>query len=237
MAYIFGYPRTKPIHHDIAYLAVLMAGPLVAAILVYDTVNGVLWGLLSSAVVGAGLAGIMVLSYVKLYPRSLHRIFKPKLFARHIQQDRSVVDELTHLGDDWFVFNDIVLELFNLEHLLIGTSGVFVLAKVRHPGKLAPRKRVLFAGDEPLETLATKTWRSCHLINILLKKWFNVEHLPQPIFLAERQYIGSCRQFDGIEIMDVSEVCRRVNQAPGVLDSNTSMALAKFVRERYAPKK
>ena len=237
MAFIFGYPQAKPLRKDIISLAILMAGPLVAAILVYDAANGRLWGVLSSAIVGAGLAGIMILSYVKLYPRSLQRVFKPKVFARHVLQDRIVVEDLSRLGDDWFVFNNIVLELFNVEHLLIGVGGVFVLAKVRHSGRLALRDRVLFAGDEPLEVLTTKTWRSCHLISILLKKWFKVEHLPQPILLAEREQMGVCREFDGIQIMEIKEVARRLGQSPDALDNNTALALAKFVRERYAPKK
>ena len=237
MAFIFGYPQAKPLRKDIISLAILMAGPLVAAILVYDAANGRLWGVLSSAIVGAGLAGIMILSYVKLYPRSLQRVFKPKVFARHVLQDRIVVEDLSRLGDEWFVFNNIVLELFNIEHLVIGAGGVFVLAKVRHPGRLAPRDGVLFAGDEPLEVLTTKTWRSCHLISILLKKWFKVEHLPQPIMLAEKEYIGHCHEFDGIEIMGVKDVARRVDQTPGVLDNNTAIALAKFVRDRYAPRR
>lgn len=237
MAYIFGYPQAKPLRKDIISLAILMAGPLVAAILAYDAVNGRLWGMLSSAIVGAGLAGIMILSYVKLYPRSLQRVFKPQLFARHILQDRSVIDELSRLEDDWFVFNDIVLELFNVEHLLVGKGGVFVLAKVRHPGRLTLRDGVLFAGDEPLEVLTAKTWRSCHLISILLKKWFKVEHLPQPILLAEREQIGNCREFDGIQIMEVGEAASRLAQSPDTLDNNTVMALAKFVKERYAPSK
>lgn len=237
MAYIFGYPQANPLRKDIISLGILMAGPLVAAMLVYDSVNGRLWGVLSSVMVGAGLAGIMILSYVKLYPRSLQRVFKPQLFARNILQDRSVIDELSRLEDGWFVFNDIVLELFNVEHLLIGNGGVFVLAKVRHPGRLTPRDGFLFAGDEPLEVLTNKTWRSCHLISILLQKWFKVEHLPQPILLAEREQIGNCREFDGIKIMEVGEATRRVAQSPDALDSKTAMALAKFVKERYAPSK
>ncbi|BEQ14966.1 hypothetical protein [Desulfoferula mesophila] len=237
MAYIFGYPETKPLRKDLISLAVLMAGPLVAAISIYDAVNGRLWGILSSAVVGAGLAGIMILSYVKLYPRSLQRVFKPQLFDRNIRQDRSVIDGLSHLEGGWFVFNDIVLELFNVEHLLIGKGGVFVLAKVRHPGRLNPRDGFLFAGDEPLEVLTTKTWRSCHLISILLRKWFKVEHLPQPILVAEREQIGDCREFDGIRIMDLGEAIRRVAKSPEALEGDTAMALAKFVKERYAPSK
>ncbi|MCB2192098.1 MAG: hypothetical protein KQI62_11065 [Deltaproteobacteria bacterium] len=235
MAYIFGYPQSKPLRKDIISLAILMAGPLVASILVYDAVNGRLWGLLSSAAVGAGLAGIMILSYVKLYPHSLQRVFKPQLFAKNIRQDRTVVDELARLEDDWFLFNDIVLELFNVEHLLIGAGGVFVLAKVRHFGRLAQRDGILVAGEEPLEVLTTKTWRSCHLISILLRKWFKVEHLPQPILLAEREQIGDCREFDGIQIMVLEDVAHRLAQCPQTLDNNTAMALAKFVKERYAP--
>ncbi len=237
MAYIFGNPQARPLRQDIISLGILMCVPLISATLVYDASEGRWAGIFTSGMVGLGLAGLMIFSYLKLYPGSLQRVFKPQLFAKRAMQDRSVVDELIKLQDDWFVFNDIILELFAVEHLVIGSGGVFVLAKVRHAGPLAPRDGILFAGDEPLEVLCSRIWRTSHLVNILLKKWFKVDHLPQPILVAEQKYIGHCHEFDGIQIVDFQDVARRISQSPEAMDGNTVVALAKFVRERYAPGK
>ena len=235
MAHVFGYPRVKPLRQDLTSLGILMAVPLVSAVLIYSAYDDSYEGLVSASAVSLGLAALMAFSYLKLYPRSLQRIFKSQDFARCVEQDCAVADELGRLKDGWFVFNDIVLELFGVEHLVIGPGGIFVLSKVRHPGPLGQREGVLFAADRPLETLTGKTWRTCHLINILMKKWFKVEHMPQPIIVAGSGHIGDCLDFDGIRIMEVQEIARHIGEAPEVLNQDTTRALVHFVRKRYAP--
>ena len=144
MAHVVGYPQVKPLRQDLISLGILMAVPLVSAVLIYSAHDDRSQGLVTATVVSLGLAALMAFSYLKLYPRSLQRIFKSRDFARCVQQDCAVADELGRLKDGWFVFNDIVLELFGVEHLVIGPGGIFVLSKVRHPRSAGTSARACF---------------------------------------------------------------------------------------------
>lgn len=237
MAYVFGYPEQKPLKQDLITLGILLAVPVVVISIMFDPSGDLATELAAAGSVGGALALLLVFAYARMNSKSLQRVFKPQAYQRSMARDKAVVDSLSTLDDGHFVFNDIIFELFGVEHMVISESGVRIIGKVGHDDDLWVENNALFAGDKSLETLTGNTWRVCHLVNIVLKKWFEVDYMPHPILVTPCSGQSKIRDFDGISIVGNEELATLFDDKGQVIPSEVAAGFAKFVKERYAPHK
>ena len=237
MAYVFGYPEIKPLKQDLITLGILLTLPIIVVGLMWDGSEGAGTGLATAGPVGGALTLLLLVAYARLKPKSLQRLFRPQAFRRALARDRAVVDNLAGLDNDHFVFNDIVFELFGVEHMVVSEGGIKIIGKVAGEEDLRVENNTLYSGDKPLETLMGNAWRTCHLVNIILKKWFEVDHMPQPVLVTSKSGQSRIRDFDGIAIVSNDELAGLFKGGEKVLSPEVASGFARFVRERYAPNK
>lgn len=233
MANIFGNTERKSLKQDLVPLGILLAVPFVVVSIMFDTQSDAMTELATVGTVGAALTMFLVFVYARINPRSLQRLFRPAEFERCLATDRSVLRNLEQLDDSYYVFNNFIFELCGVEHLVISQGGVFVIAKVNRRGELRIHNKVLFADDSPLETLTGNTWRICHLSNIIMKKWFKVDHMPQPVLVADQADSSALGHYDGIAIVAPAELNALIKDRCWEIKPEIAYGFAKFVRERY----
>ena len=237
MAYVFGYPKQKPLKQDLITLGILLAVPAVVISMMFDASGDLATELATAGSVGGALMLLLLFAYARMNPKSLQRVFKPQAYQRSLARDKAVVDNLAALDDTHFVFNDIIFELFGVEHMVVSEGGIRVIGKVASEDGLRVDNNTLFAGDKSLETLTGNTWRVCHLVNIVLKKWFEVYYMPQPVLVTPRKDQSKIRDFDGIAIVSSDELPGLFSNGGQALKPEAATGFAKFVKERYAPHK
>ncbi|WP_157468569.1 hypothetical protein [Desulfatibacillum aliphaticivorans] len=237
MAQVIGYPTRQSIKKDLSGLLIMLGMAVLTAALMFDPGANLKSEVFSSLAVGAGIALVLVFVYSRINPMGFQRIVSPKTFERNLFQDQAAADALNGLDDDAYVFHGFILELFRVEHLVISGQGIFVISKVRKNGEIAEKNGVLYCGEDTLETLTGNTWRICHLISIVLKKYFRLELMPRPVILVPEGSGGSIKESGGIAILTNGELGEFIQDKPDCLDQETAASFAAFVRKRYAAHK
>lgn len=237
MAYVFGKLERKSLKEDLIPLAILLAVPCVVVTMMFDGGNDTITELVTVGTVGAALTLLLVFVYARINPRSFQRIFQPAVFERCLSMDKSVWRNLEQLGDSYYVFNNFIFELCGVEHLVISPNGIWVIGKITREGELRVKSDVLFAGDRPLETLTGNIWRVCHLINIILKKWFKTDYMPQPVLVAFGNIPTTITNYDSMAIVAPTGLNTFIAKSSGELEAETAYGFANFVRDRYVEKK
>lgn len=143
----------------------------------------------------------------RLYPMGWTKLLNRAEYDKIMAQDKNVNDALVQLDDSYFIFSNFIFELFQIDHLIISENGYFVIGRIPYSEELNIKNNNLFAGDISLETLTTRVWRVCHLINIIIRKSFDeMEVMPVPILVAPDSYNVSIKEFNDISITTVSDL-------------------------------
>jgi hypothetical protein len=232
MAIVIGHPAQKPLRSELITFMLLLAAPLLVAALMPEWTGGKDSPAMAASV-GAALLLLTIVAYWRLNPLVMQRIFRPATFKRHIVRHNAVIDSLARLEDDCVVFNNLIIELLSVEHLVVSTRGIFVIGKVHQNGPLRVVDNSLFAGSKRLERLTVNTWRLCHLIAIILKKWFKIDHMPQPVLVVDYRQ-GGPDEYDGIAIVADRDLPEYIRRFKPVLTTETAGGLVHFLKRRYA---
>ncbi|TKB05846.1 hypothetical protein [Desulforhopalus sp. IMCC35007] len=237
MANVFGKIERKGLKQDLVPLGILLAVPFVVVSIMFDSGNDTMTELMTIGTVGAALTLLLVFVYARINPRSFQRIFQPAAYERCLSMDKSVIGVLGQLDDTYHVFNNFIFELCGVEHLVVSKRGIFVISKVTHKGELRIKNNVLFADDKPLETLTGNTWRICHLVNIILKKWFKIDYLPQPVLVSFNNNPSTLCDYDRMAIVAPTELPVLIKERCRELDPEIAYGFANFIRDRYVTNK
>lgn len=232
MAIVIGHPAQKPLRGELISLSLILAAPVLVAGLMLEWTGGQDSPAMAASVGGALLL-LTLAAYWRLNPMVMQRIFRPATFNRQILRHNAVIDSLSRLGDDCVVFNNLIIELLRAEHLVVSTKGVFVIANVRQKGRLHVEGDRLLAGGRSLERMTGNTWRLCHLLSMILKKWFKIDCLPQPVLVADYQQ-GGAVAYDGMAIVTPRELAQTIRRADTALTTEAAGGLVHFLKRRYA---
>lgn len=212
MAHFVGYQRGSarkfPVTH--IFLIVIVAFSLVGFMLVSDerwqdhTIS-----LLSAVAVILVLVGFAL---NKVNPMGWKQLIKKAEYERHLQGDRRIVEALETLQDEYTVLCGFTFELIYVEFLVLGPRGIFVVGKTTTSGKIRVEDEMLMAGDRSLTKLTGNLWRICHLVNLVIKKGYDLEILPKPILVTTHGNAVDQDEFDGISIVKAEELAAVVRQ-------------------------
>lgn len=233
MAIVFGKLERKSMKQDLITLGLLLTVPFIVVSMLFDPKGDTVTELTTVGTVGAALTMLLVFVYARINPLPMQRLFRREAYERNLSINTRVVHNLEQLDDSFYVFNNFIFELCGVEHLVVSRDGIFVITKVKRSGEIRVRNKVLFVDDTPLETLTSTTWRICHLINIILRKWFNTDYMPQPVLIVDQKNPPKLKEFDGISIVASDDLNGLVRDRGQEIKAEIAYGFAKFVRERY----
>jgi hypothetical protein len=179
------------------------------------------------------LAIIIFVSF-KVNPMGWRKLVKRSSFERTLKLDHMVADMLSKLDDSHFIFHDITFELFHIENLVISTRGIFVIGKIGEEGQLQIKDKSLYAGDELLDKLTGNLWRVCHLINIVIKKGFKEEVMPEPVLVSFGTGSVAVKTFEGITITTLDKLNKFIEaQKEKKIEQELVERFAFYIKKRY----
>jgi hypothetical protein len=238
MAYIEGYPEqngTKSLVRHLAFMAIVM----IAIIgFMFDTPEKWMEQLSSSAVPLIIILAIMLYVSFKVNPKGWSRVINKQSYLKNLQQDSQIAEMLLKLDDTHFILHNITFELFQINFLVISPSGIFVIDKSKGSGPLEVRDNILFQNGRTMETLTGNLWRLCHLINIVLKKGYQVDVMPHPVLVIPDTEHLEVNNHEGISIVTPSGLTQLIGETrKEILRPEIAQGFAFYVKERYGPKK
>lgn len=234
MAYIEGYPGEKSRHSvekHIAFIAIVII--MISGIMVFHAKD---WKAeIPTITLTVTIISIIIffVSY-KMYPAGWRRLVKKADYEEMIRLDRMVADFLSELDDNYYIFHDIVFELFQIQHLVISTYGIVVVGKIAGNDKLHIRNKVLFSGNRPLDMETGNLWRVCHLINIVIKKGFHVEIMPRPIMVVPEAQKVTVREYDGMTIVPLEGLNQAIETGKNeIMSLDIAQNIAYYIKKHY----
>lgn len=238
MAFIEGYPAqdsSKSIMRHLAFMAIVM---IVIVGFAADSSESLMEQLSSSAVPASIILGIMLYVSFKVNPKGWNRIINKHAYAASMGMDRQIAEKLLELDDTYFIIHNFTFELFHIDFLVISKYGIFVLNKTTSSKPLEIRDNILFQGGRTMETLTGNLWRICHLINIVLKKGYQVDVMPHPILVVPETEDLEVKTYEGIDILTPPSILDHLqDRKEDVLQPEISQGFSYYIKERYGPKK
>jgi hypothetical protein len=235
MAYVEGYPGEKSKHSaekHIAFIVIVII--MISGIMLFYAKD---WRaeLPTIAVTVTIISAIIFFVSYKMYPVGWRRLLKGADYEEMIRLDRMIADSLRELDDNYYIFHDITFELFQVQHLIISIHGIVVVSKIAKTDKLHVREKVLFSGNYSLDTETGNLWRICHLINIVIRKGFNVEIMPRPIMVVPEAQTVAVREYDGITIVPLEGLNKAIETEKNeVISLDLAQSFAYYIKKRYS---
>lgn len=212
MAQIVGHHRGSsqkiPVTH--VFLIIVVAVSLIGFMLVSDEK----WQdhILSLAGAVAVILAIVGFALNKVNPMGWKQLFQKAEYERHLQGDRRIVDALKMLGEEYTILCGFTFELLFVEFLILGPGGIFVIGKTTSSETIRVEDEVLMAGNESLAKRTGNLWRISHLVNLVIKKGYDLEIVPKPILVATHANTIEQDQYDGISIVEADELAAVVKR-------------------------
>ncbi len=170
----------------------------------------------------------------KANPLALTMLINPTRFQVAVSEETSIIHQLDQLSDRCYVFNNLTVELFRIDHLVVSPWGLFVLGRVRREGPLEMRGRHLHAGETPLESLCSNTWRICHLLNIIIDKGWGETVMPFPVIVPHGGHPGSMKSVDGMAVISSQALAVHIEQGrEECLSREMIDSISAYILKRY----
>ncbi|BCS95615.1 hypothetical protein DSLASN_12470 [Desulfoluna limicola] len=167
-------------------------------------------------------------------PLALTMLFNPARFKKAVGEEEAVIRQLETLSDRCYVFNNLTLELFRIDHLVISPWGLFVMGRVRKEGELELNNSILHAGGASLDSLCTNTWRICHLLNIVIRKGWSEEVMPSPVIVPHAGHPTQLTTVDGMDVINAEHLAAHIEKGrEETIGEELVESVAAYILKRY----
>jgi hypothetical protein len=156
----------------------------------------IMWFFNFSYIIKLGLPTIVVLAVAILMVAK--RIEKKGLYVKKRAKDADrgahaeevVAERLLDLPDGYHVFHDIAFDGFNVDHIIVGPGGIFLVETKSHSGNVDARgDTLLLNGTQPPKNFLNQTWSQTYQLKDFLKKQTSREWAVKPVLCFTRAFV------------------------------------------------
>jgi hypothetical protein len=158
----------------------------------------------------AGLIGALFFPIVGLFLMQIinrkanHTIKRAKDAERGAAAEEKVALRLTDLPEGYFGFHDLSFNGFNVDHLVLGPAGIFVVETKSHPGTVdANGETLLLNGKPPRKNFLNQTWSQTKSMQEYLWKMTSKEWKIKPVLCFTNAYVKVRRPVKGVEVVSL----------------------------------
>ena len=170
----------------------------------------------------------------RLNPMAWKKLLNRKDYEELMAGEKKVNDKLSELDDSYFIFCNFIFELFHIDHLIVSENGFFLIGRVPYNEELNVVNNTLFAGDNSLESLTSRLWRVCHLLNIIIRKGFNeLEVMPVPVLVVPEAGQVSMTEFNGIAVTTLDNLNTIIKKLKFKVPAQEAEGFAVYLKQRY----
>ncbi len=116
--------------------------------------------------------------------------------------ERAVGQALKGLPDDYHVLHDLDFERFNVDHVVVGPTGIFTIKTKAHAGRISAAGETLLLNDEPFDKpLFDQAWKNAFAIRDVIRDVTGITYKIQPILCSPNAaHIEPPRPIKGVYI-------------------------------------
>lgn len=153
--------------------------------------GGIVW------LIFAGLVLILERKGLVLRKRILHAFVGAK-------SEQVVADALQTLPHDYHVFHDLEFPGFNIDHVVLGPNGLFLIETKSQSGAITQQNNVLFRnGKKFFKNFLKQTWRQTYALRDHLGPEYLTGFSIGPVLCFTNGYVTIRGQVQGITVLNV----------------------------------
>ena len=152
---------------------------------------------------------------------------------RGARAEERVEEKLSSL-EGYISFHNLVFEGFNIDHLIIGPAGVFVIETKSHKGKITSEGDSLFLnGKPPVKNFTNQVWSQTFHVKNLLKQRTGNDWLVKPILCFSNAFVEVRETVKGVTVINIGYVNTFISRQKAILSMDEISKLRKiFISDR-----
>lgn len=173
------------------------------------------------AVMSFGLPGVMIIGGLFLFGmKSLEKKGKSVHKAAKRAERGAVAEEKTGellegLPEGNFVIHDYDTGRGNIDHIVIGTKGVFTVEVKSHRGIVTfENGKLLRDGKDFEKDFLKQAWAECFVVRERLAKWDIKEPAAEPLVVFSNAFVKFSGKAKGVEVMNLKSLPKYLEQQP-----------------------
>lgn len=186
-----------------------------------------------------GLIGVLAISCAALSAmkymdrRATHTIKRAKDAERGAAAEEKVALKLNELPEDYFGFHDIGFKGFNIDHIVLGPAGIFVIETKSHGGNIGARgNTLLLNGKPPAKNFLNQVWSQAKNMEEYLWKMTSKEWKIKPVLCFTNGYVKVRRPVKGVEVVSLRYLNTFLKRQPENLDTDGIQHILRVLRFR-----
>jgi hypothetical protein len=162
--------------------------------------------------------------------KALHLKKRAKDADRGAAAEEKVAIALGSLPEGYHGFHDIPFTGFNIDHVVIGPGGIFLIETKSHGGKVeAQGDTLLLNGRPPEKDFLKQAWSQTYSLKDFLWKQTSEEWEVKPVLCFSRAYVQLRRPVKGITIAGLKYLNTFLAKQPAVLGSDQVSKLSQLL--------
>ncbi len=154
---------------------------------------------------------------------------------RGAEAEEKVAGVIENLPDGYSGFHDVSFPGFNVDHIVIGPGGIFVIETKSHKGQVTARKdTLLLNGKPPIKNFLNQVWSQAYSIKDLLKQYREKEWPVKPVLCFTNAYVKVSGPVKGIPITNIKYLNAFLTSHAPVMDQEEIRLVSEFLQIRVA---
>jgi hypothetical protein len=167
----------------------------------------------------------------KVEKKALYTKKRAKDADRGAIAEEKVALRLEDLPESYHGFHDIAFNGFNVDHVIVGPGGVFLVETKSHRGKLEAKDgALLLNGQAPPKDFLKQAWSQTYQLNELLTKETSKEWPIRPVLCFTRAFVGVRAPVKGVEIVRLGYLNQFLTRRSPVLSGEEVERIAGVLR-------
>ena len=135
--------------------------------------------------------------------KGLYEKKRAKDADRGAHAEEVVAERLMNLPDGYHAFHDIAFDGFNIDHVVVGPGGIFLVETKSHSGNVdAKGDTLLLNGAQPPKNFLNQTWSQTYQLKDFFKKKTSKEWTVKPILCFTRAFVKVRQPVKGIAVVN-----------------------------------
>ncbi len=148
--------------------------------------------------------------------------------VRGAQGEERVGDLLAQLGDEYHIVHDVVVGRGNIDHVVVGPTGIFVIETKSHRGKLTEQDGQLRLNGRPLEKdFLSQGYAEAMALKEYLHKVSGREFYVVPYVVFTAAFVSVRGTPRGVGVIPSKWLVQRIQGGKGRLDSDEAARVAR----------
>jgi len=168
-----------------------------------------LWMKNAASISSLGLPAVIVL--VVAFKLLVNRVDKKAKYVKKRAKDADrgaaaevkVAATMAGLPEGFTAFHDLTFTGFNIDHVAVGASGIYLIETKSHGGKVtADGDKLLLNGNPPDKDFINQTWSQTYQLKSYLKEQTGKEYQVKPVLCFSKAFVQLRQAVKGVAVVN-----------------------------------